>query len=83
MMFGKCIDLRKYEVVSVVNGQDGWKIEERKRQSGKLLGQCYKVFISPTDVKYYSLAKAIKDGGFKPSDTSEIDGRKRGKNKKA
>ena len=48
--------------------------------SGKLTGGVYKVFIAPSGTKFYSLNKAIKDGGFKPEGT--IDGRsKRGKKK--
>ena len=44
----------------------------RKRLSGKLRGNLYKVYISPDGAKHYSLSKA-KDNGF-PAD--EGDGRK-------
>ena len=50
-----------------------WKIETRKRMSGKLEGKLYKVFIAPGGVKYYALGKAI-EAGLKPDGTT--DGRK-------
>ena len=50
-----------------------WTIEVRKRLKGKLAGGVYKVFISPTGVKHYSLSSAI-NGGFAPDHT--MDGRK-------
>ena len=53
-----------------------WKIELRKRLSGKMKGQTYKVFISPDGGKYYSLAKAKTDGGFNPGSMT-VDGRRR------
>ena len=43
--------------------------------SGKMQGQLYKVCISPSGVKYYSLAKAIKDGNFNGDGCK--DGRKK------
>lgn len=70
---------RKFEVIELAGGQDGWKIETRKRLSGKLKGNTYKVFISPNDAKYYALTKA-QENGFKPDDTT--DGRKRRRNQK-
>ena len=42
--------------------------------SGKLKGSLYKVYISPSETKYYSLSKAISEGGFKHDGAS--DGRK-------
>ena len=59
--------------------QDGWKIEVRKRLTGKLKGQQYKVFIGPDGAKFYSLAKAISHGF---NGGSGLDGRKK-KTKKA
>ena len=50
-----------------------WKIETRRRLSGKLKDSTYKVFIDPAGIKYYSLAKA-KQGGFTHSE--QVDGRK-------
>lgn len=44
--------------------------------SGKLQGGLYKVYISPSETKYYSLSKAISEGGFKPEDGACGDGRK-------
>lgn len=49
-------------------------MEVRKRLSGKLKGNLYKVFVSPNDSKYYSLAKAVENG-FK-AEWSQ-DGRKK------
>lgn len=42
--------------------------------SGKLAGQLYKVYISPSGTKYYSLSKAVKDGKFQSD--GHTDGRK-------
>ena len=42
--------------------------------SGKLSGSTYKVFVSPSGVKYYSLSKAENEGGFKKTE-SFVDGR--------
>lgn len=68
------IDLRKFEVIAIrATGQDGWKIETRKRVSGKLMGQEYKVFIAPDGTKHYSLTSAANKGGFKR--TKSMDGR--------
>ena len=65
--------------MGTTDSQDGWKIETRKRLSGKLKGGEYKVFISPCGTKYYSMAKAIAQGGLKRSDSK--DGRKNKKGK--
>ena len=53
--------------------QDSWKIEVRKRLSGKLMGNLYKVYISPNGAKFYSRSKAIEQG-FASDDAQ--DGRK-------
>ena len=63
----------KFEVVQIDTVQD-WKIEVRRRLTGKLKGHTYKVFIDSNGQKFYSLAKAKKDGGFQHADA--IDGRK-------
>ena len=65
--------LRKFEVVEVADCQDGWKIETRKRLTGKLRGNTYKVFIDGSGSKCYSLSKAVENG-FKADGT--VDGRK-------
>lgn len=70
------IDLRKFEIFRTIDGQDGWKIEWRKRMSGKLKGNLYKVFLSPTGGKHYSL-KDAKAQGFKGG--PELDGRRKRK----
>ena len=67
------IEPRKFDVVQVDAVQD-WKIEVRRRLTGKLAGSTYKVFVAPTGVKYYSLAKAKADGGFDGGEV--VDGRK-------
>lgn len=54
--------------------QDSWKIEVRKRLSGKLKGNLYKVYISPKGAKFYSRSKAIEQG-FAADDAQ--DGRKK------
>ena len=69
------LTLRKFEVVESISLQD-WKVETRKRMSGKLKGNLYKVYINPEGVKYYSLSKAIKEGGFVPDESTNTDGRK-------
>ena len=60
-------------MIATADVQDGWKIETRKRMSGKLKGSTYKVFLAPSGAKYYSMAKAVQDGGFKR--TLSCDGR--------
>ena len=55
-------------------------MEVRKRLSGKLVGNLYKVYVSPNDAKYYSLAKAIANG-FK-AEWSQDGRKKRAKVKK-
>ena len=66
--------LRNYELVETIAlAQDGWKVEVRKRLSGKLAGNLYKVFVSSDGTKHYSMAKAVQ-GGFN-ADNYE-DGRK-------
>ena len=63
---------RKYAIVRLEqNRQDGWTVEIRLRQSGKLVGSEYKVFKSPTGTTYYSKAKAVKDG-FKEDKVGEV-----------
>lgn len=58
-------NLRKYEVLSTeTNRQDMWQAETRKRQTGKLAGGLYKVWISPNGAKFYSGTKAAA-AGFK------------------
>ena len=66
------VELRKFEVIELADAQDGWKIETRRRMSGKMKGQNYKVYISPDGTKYYSLTQACKNG-FQAS--AEHDGR--------
>lgn len=62
-------------MIGVAAVQDGWKIETRKRVSGKQQGSTYKVFIPPDgSTKYYSLKKAVLEGGFKKS--KSMDGRR-------
>ena len=56
--------------------QDSWKIEVRKRLSGKLKGNLYKVYISPKGAKFYSRSKATEQG-FAADDAQ--DGRKKKK----
>ena len=65
--------LRKFEVVEIADCQDGWKVETRKRLTGKLRGNTYKVFVDGDGSKFYSLSKALKNG-FKADGT--VDGRK-------
>ncbi len=55
-------------------------MEVRKRLSGKLMGNLYKVYVSPNDAKYYSLAKAVANG-FK-AEWSQDGRKKRAKVKK-
>ena len=55
-------------------------METRKRMSGKLKGGLYKVYISPDSVKYYSLNKAISEGGFQGQ--ASTDGRRTRRKKK-
>ena len=65
--------LRNFELVETVKLAQDWQIQVRKRLSGKLAGNLYKVFVRPDGVKYYSLGKA-RAGGF----TADYeDGRKR------
>ena len=61
-------------------GSEGWQVEMRKRLTGKLKGQLYKVFVSPTGTKFYSLTKA-KEAGLKGK--SIPDGRTKKAKKKA
>lgn len=70
---------RKFDIIELADGQDGWKIETRKRLTGKLKGSTYKVYISPSSCKYYALTKA-QDNGFKATDAN--DGRKNRRKKK-
>ena len=47
----------------MVLAQEGWKVETRERQAGKMQGSVYKVFISPQNKQYYSMKKA-REAGF-------------------
>ena len=67
------IPLRKYEVVETLTTPQDWKIETRKRLTGKLKGQEYKVFVDPEGCKHYSFSKA-QQAGF---DGECPDGRKK------
>ncbi|CAJ1459461.1 unnamed protein product [Effrenium voratum] len=54
----------KKSSVDCVQSKDGWKVETRKRMSGKLANSLYKVYIGPDERQYYSHAKA-RLAGFK------------------
>ena len=56
--------LRNYKVDTILNAQEGWKVETRIRISGKQAGSSYKCFKAPTGTCYWSLRKA-KENGFK------------------
>lgn len=81
-MHCRLIALRKYELIHAEEQECGWRIETRKRLSGKLKNNTYKVYISKEGVKYYSLAKATRDGGFQGAD-GVSDGRKKRAKRKA
>ena len=65
--------LRNFELVEIIALAQDWQIQVRKRLSGKLAGNLYKVFIAPDGIKHYSLAKA-RQAGFNAEDYQ--DGRK-------
>ena len=74
--------LRKFEVVETIDLAQDWTIEVRKRLSGKLAGNTYKVFIAPDKNKFYSLAKA-RANGFAATDYVDGRSKKATKAKKA
>ena len=67
--------LRKYEVIELLEFPQEWKVETRKRLSGKLKGGLYKVFINGEGRKFYSLTEAVKSG-FSPPEGFIVDARK-------
>ena len=81
MVHHESLELRNFEIVETIQCLQDWKVEVRKRLSGKLQGNLYKVFISPNDCKFYSLAKAIVAGfnpeGFKDGRTKSEKAKKR------